>query len=162
MLKINKKIEYALIALKHMAIKDLKDKSSLTTAREISDLYKTPFDTTAKIMQSLNNAGVLSSNQGVKGGYQLTKNLKEINYIEFAEIIEKKKFEFSCEGPKGICDLFDCCNIKTPLQAMNLKLKEFFLNVSLYDLLLFDEQSKNCSEVRAFEQINTNEGSHEL
>lgn len=137
MIKINKKTEYALIALKHMALKPMGD---LSSAREISDKYNTPFDTTAKIMQALANANILISNQGVKGGYALSKDLREVNFIEVTQIIEKKSFDFSCSGPSGVCDLFEVCNIKSPLQSISFKLKEFFENISLYELLHLDKE----------------------
>ena len=155
MIKINKKVEYALIALKHMA---LKAPSELTSAREISDKYRTPFDTTAKIMQNLNRARILSSNQGVKGGYTLSKSLKSINYIELSEIVERKQFDFSCEGPKGLCEMFDCCNIKNPINALNFKLKEFFLKVSIHELLLISEQQGQCESSITLSQNNTEVG----
>lgn len=111
----------------------------VTSSREISEHYGTPFDTTAKIMQALVNGDILKSSQGVKGGYTLNKNLKEINFIELTEIIEKKKFEFSCEGPSGLCDLFSVCNIKSPLQSINMNLKKYFEGISLHELLHIDQ-----------------------
>lgn len=153
MLKINKKIEYALIVLKHMALKNAEE---LTSAREISDLYKTPFDTTAKIMQTLNRHKVLSSNQGVNGGYKLAINLNEINYINLSEMIEKKDFNMSCEGPNGLCDLYDVCNIKSPISAINHKLREFFNQMSIQELLLIDEQQKKQGKASPFAPLDQN------
>ena len=71
MLKINKKVEYALIALKLMLEKE---QGELTTAREVSDKFHTPFDTTAKVMQMMNSARMLESVKGVKGGYYYQYN----------------------------------------------------------------------------------------
>ena len=50
MVKINRKVEYALMVLKLM---NERSTTELTTAREVCDLFKTPFDTTAKVMQQL-------------------------------------------------------------------------------------------------------------
>ena len=63
MIKINKKVEYALMVLKLMSDRD---ETELTSAREVCEMFKTPFDTTSKVMQIMNNAGILSSVQGVK------------------------------------------------------------------------------------------------
>ena len=135
MLKVNKKLEYALMALKYM---ELKGPKRLTSAREISRAYRTPFNTTAKIMQLLNQAQVLQSSQGVKGGYFLNRSLAEMNFIELSEIIEQKKFDFSCENSKGPCELLKVCRIKSPLLALNLRLKQFFSQISIQELLLMD------------------------
>ena len=58
MLKITKKVEYALIVLKYMGEHPF---GELHSAREICDKFKLPFDTTAKVMQSMNNKGLLNS-----------------------------------------------------------------------------------------------------
>ncbi len=151
MLKVNKKTEYALIALKHMAIKN---NDELTSAREVSDIYKVPFDTTAKIMQALANKGLLNSNQGVKGGYTLKQSLKDINFVDLTEIVEKKNFDFTCEGPSGLCNLYAQCNIKSPLQSINYKVKEFFQNISLYELLQIEQDSNSSPRIP---RANSNE-----
>ena len=67
MLKINKKVEYALMALKFMA--EEKAIGKITSAREICDKFNTPFDTTAKVMQAMNHHKILNSVKGTKGGY---------------------------------------------------------------------------------------------
>ena len=84
MIRVNKKTEYALITLKQMSSKTLGD---LTTAREISEHFKTPFDTTAKVLQSLNSAGILKSVKGINGGYILAADLSQLSYQYLVEIV---------------------------------------------------------------------------
>ena len=132
MLKINKKIEYALMALKFM---DGKDTDSLTSAREICDQFKIPFDTTAKVLQLMNNKNILSSVKGIKGGYQLARPLKEITYLELSHLIEKNKDEHFCSGNKGLCELYETCNIATPLEDLNKKIEGFLKQLTLEELL---------------------------
>ena len=136
MLRINRNLEYALIALKHMSSKG---PGQLSSAREISLQYKTPFDTTAKIMQLLGRAQVLQSSQGVKGGYLLKRSLEEINFIELSEIVEQKRFDFSCEDARGPCELIEVCNIRSPLKAINSRLVRFFSGMSLQELLRMED-----------------------
>jgi Rrf2 family protein len=137
-LKINKKVEYALITLKFMA--ERKD-DKLTTAREVCDKFNTPFDTVAKVMQCLNNNDILNSVKGIKGGYQLNKNLKDISYIEIENIIEGKKGENVCEAKKGLCDLYATCNIIAPVDKLNAQVTSFLSNLTLHDLLLTNGES---------------------
>lgn len=64
MFKINRKIEYALIALKHMSHKK---PGQLTSAKEICDIYRTPFDPTSRVLQILSQNGILQAEQGARG-----------------------------------------------------------------------------------------------
>lgn len=133
MIKINRKVEYALMVLKLM-----KEKGSdhLTTAREVCDKYELPFDTTAKVMQLMNGASILHSQKGVKGGYTLARDLNEISYLELVELIEGKSFMMDChEGP---CDLINKCNITQPIKRLNDYLITIFNSISVSELLAPD------------------------
>lgn len=133
MIKINRKVEYALMVLK--AMKD-KNPADLTTAREVCDAYHTPFDTTAKVMQLMNTAGILKSSKGVKGGYTLAKDLNQVTYLELAELIEGKSFMMDChEGP---CELMGTCNISQPIRRLNDYLINIFHALSLGEILSED------------------------
>lgn len=138
MVKINKKVEYALIVLKHF--NDKKD-SNLITARQICDLYQTPFDTTSKVMQIMNNHNILKSCQGIKGGYELARPLTQINYLELAEIIEGRKIHKSCDEMN--CSLIDSCNITGPIKKLNEYLVYFFQGLTLSELLTDELAAKN-------------------
>lgn len=138
MLKINKKVEYALMALKFMADKarHSTDGSVLTSAREVCDEFNTPFDTTAKVMQLMNNQDILKSTKGIKGGYSLSKNLNEITYMELVRLIEgKDHLGRVCESKQGTCELYGKCNIATPVEKLNRKLNQFLETLTLEDLL---------------------------
>jgi Rrf2 family protein len=129
--KINRKVEYALMVLKHMTHKD---ENELTTAREICDQYNIPFDTTSKVMQQMNNFGLFTSHKGVKGGYSLNINLKNVSYLELTELVEGKKATVDCELEK--CNLLTSCNIVSPMKKLNDHLMCFFGGLSLDELLV--------------------------
>jgi Rrf2 family protein len=133
MIKINRKVEYALMVLKLMKEKT---SSELTTAREVCDRFDTPFDTTAKVMQLMNTAGILHSHKGVKGGYGLNRDLSQVSYMELAQLIEGKSFMMDChEGP---CELMHKCNITQPIKRLNDYLINIFNALSLNELLAED------------------------
>lgn len=141
MLKINKKVEYALIALKFMAMKNHNKKSSsqqpqLTTAREICDRFNTPFDTTAKVMQKMNAHNIVNSVKGIKGGYFLAKSLREISYMDLVKMIEGRDFSSICETPKGLCECYEHCNIKKPIERLNLSVTNYLNTLTLEQLLV--------------------------
>lgn len=138
MIKINRKVEYALMVLKLMKEKGSQD---LTTAREVCDRFQTPFDTTAKVMQQMNNAGILHSQKGVKGGYTLFRDLSDVTYMELVELIEGKSFMMDCHDrgdDRGPCDLYHNCNISQPIKRLNDYLINIFKALSLNEILAED------------------------
>ena len=147
MLKINKKVEYALIVLKHMTSSDA---NPLTQAREICDLYNTPFDTTAKVMQQMNQSGFFDSHKGAKGGYNLKVDLNNISYYRLVEIIEGKKSAMDCV--ENNCNLINSCNIVSPITKLNKHLTYFFQGLSLEELL---NQKSNDPVDKILEVTNT-------
>ena len=72
MLKITKKVEYALISLKF--IWEEKSRGELTTAREICSKFNLPFDTTSKVMQAMNNAKSLTLKKASRADMPWQKN----------------------------------------------------------------------------------------
>ncbi len=141
MLKINRKVEYALMVLKFMS-----DRSpdELTSAREVCDRFHTPFDTTSKVMQQLNLAGILSSVKGTKGGYSLHHDLSQLSYLQLTELIEGKGFGVDCHD--GPCELMGTCNISQPIKKLNDYVVAIFSSLSVKELLESGPQKldKNC------------------
>ncbi|MBI3315110.1 MAG: hypothetical protein HYZ86_04155 [Candidatus Omnitrophica bacterium] len=58
MFKINRKLEYALISLRHMSAKA---PGQLTSAKEICDIYNTPFDPTSRVLQIMARSSTVST-----------------------------------------------------------------------------------------------------
>ena len=130
MLKITKKVEYALISLKF--IWEEKSRDELTTAREICAKFNLPFDTTSKVMQAMNNAGILTSEKGIKGGYALEKKLGEISYLELVHIVDPKSNDQEfCQSNKGLCDLYSNCNIVKPIDKLNATLNGYLKKLTI-------------------------------
>lgn len=136
--RINRKIEYALMALKYMS---QKTPGELTTAKEVSETFHTPFDATARVMQVMAQKAWLKSEQGAAGGYQLTKDLSKLNMQNLIEVIEGKTAVARClhgqqsRGPIS-CEIQNTCNIISPVSVINTKLVEFYQTLNLKDLLV--------------------------
>ena len=71
MLRLSKKADYALMAMKHLAAA-AGDRGS-SSAREIAEQYDIPIELMAKVLQRLVRRGLLASQQGTRGGYQLAR-----------------------------------------------------------------------------------------
>ena len=134
--KINRKVEYALMGLKHMRAKA---PGELTSAKEISQTYGCPFDVTSRVMQVLAQKGLLRSEQGAHGGYQLTKDLSRVSFFELTEMILGPVAVAKCMHGKSdadsSCEIREKCNIVSPVQSLNRKLIDFYRGLSLAELL---------------------------
>ena len=130
MLKLTKRVEYALISLVHISEQDDNVNSS---AKQIADKYFIPGEILAKILQKLASLDMVKSIKGPKGGYQLSCDINNINILDFIQMIE---------GPIGIvdctisndCNQLNSCTIKGPLVRINSKIIETLKNITLDQL----------------------------
>lgn len=132
--KINRKLEYALMALKYMS---QKIPGELTSAKEVSDAFHTPFDATARVMQQMaQKGGFLRAEYGASGGYQITKDLAKVSIHDLVEVIEGPTALVKCLHKEAPCEIQGTCNIVSPITNLNHKLNDFYKSVSLKDLLV--------------------------
>lgn len=141
--RINRKMEYALMALQYMAHKNSGD---LTTAKQVSETFHSPFDATARVMQVMAQKGILHSEQGVLGGYSIAKDLSQITLFELMEIIQGPLSITACMQDERECDIQDQCNIISPMHFLNQKLNQFYMSINLKDLLLSKAATTLTSE----------------
>lgn len=134
MFKINRKLEYALIALRHMSEKI---PGELTSAKEISEAHYAPFDATSRVLQIMAQKGILKSEQGPHGGYQIQTDLGRITFLKLTEMIlgPVKLVECLNDENNAGCDLISTCNIISPIVHLNDKLKEFYSTITVRDLI---------------------------
>jgi Rrf2 family protein len=133
--KMNRKLEYSLIALKHMS---RKTPGELTSAKEVAENYHAPFDATARVMQLMAQHGILRSEQGANGGYQITKDLAKVTLQDLLNVIQGPTQITKCVSQEEPCELQKSCNIISPVHTLNQKLSEFYSNVTLKELLVKD------------------------
>lgn len=131
--KINRKLEYALMALRHMS---QKIPGELTTAKEVSESFQTPFDATARVMQAMASRGLLKVEHGAAGGYQITKDLNKVTLHDLVEIIEGPTALVKCLHKEEPCDIQGTCNIVSPITNLNRRLTDFYKSVTLKELLV--------------------------
>jgi Rrf2 family protein len=112
MLRLSKKADYALMAMKHLALRGERGASS---AREIAEQYGIPIELMAKVLQRLVRRGLLLSQQGTRGGYQLARVPGEISVADVIQAIEGPVTVTACSTDDGQCDQYSKCNVRDPL-----------------------------------------------
>ena len=116
MLKLTKKADYALMAMKHLAEHPSEVARS---AKDVAEAYGIPPEALAKILQRLAKAGLLQSQHGTNGGYTLARPAHTISAYEVIRAIDGPLFITSCITVRGECDQSDRCNIREPLRKVN-------------------------------------------
>ena len=92
----------------------------------------------AKILQSLAREGILKSYKGAKGGFALNRDPREISVRDIIEVAEKKPLSvFECSTSQESCPTGkgDFCMIWPFLNKFQLKMDEFFEQLTLQDIL---------------------------
>ena len=102
MLKLTKKADYGLMALKFLA--EHPEKPALS-AKDVADAYGIPAQLLAKILQQLTKSGLLKSHAGMNGGYALAREARTISAYEVILAIDGPFFITSCSKGKTGCEL---------------------------------------------------------
>ncbi len=85
-------VEYALRAVLCLA----QSPAEPRTADFIAETMKVPRSYLAKVMQSLVRQGIVSSQRGLRGGFQLVKRPDDINLLEVVNAVDPIKRIDSC------------------------------------------------------------------
>src|SRR6266571_7221813 len=85
MLKLTKKADYGLIAVRHLA--EHADMGACS-AKDLAEMYGIPQEALAKILQRLVRAKLLVSQHGTNGGYVLSRDPRKISVLEVIRALE--------------------------------------------------------------------------
>ena len=131
MLRLSKKADYALMAMKHLATRtDLASAS----AREIAEQYDIPVELMAKVLQCLARRGLLTSHQGTRGGYRLSRGASAISVADIIQAIDGPLTVTACSEDDHSCDQYAKCNIRDPLWRIKDRIVSALSATSVADL----------------------------
>jgi len=153
MLKLTKKADYGLIALKHLA----QSPTVSASAKEIADRYRIPLPLLSKVLQLLSKNGLLLSVQGTNGGYRLAQDARRITVLEVVRTIDGPIILTSCFTPPVSagkaqkaskaghkqCDQSSQCTVREPLRRVHESILSLLDSISIADLL--DEGEHECA-----------------
>jgi Rrf2 family protein len=132
MLKLTKKTDYGLIAMRHLA-----SQAKTGSAKEIADRYRIPLPLLSKVLQTLVRNGLLVSEQGATGGYRLARDPHEINALEVIRSIDGPIILTQCftehEEPTE-CDQSVMCPVREPLRKVHEGILRLLSGITIADL----------------------------
>jgi Rrf2 family protein len=131
MLKLTKKADYGLMAMKHLA--EHSDDGACS-AKDVAEAYGIPPEALAKILQRLVKAGLLHSQHGMNGGYTLARDAGRISAFEVIRAIDGPLFITSCVTVRGECDQSGRCTIREPLRRVNQSIEDVLRSISISEM----------------------------
>lgn len=122
MLKVNRKSEYALMTVQHLAGLPA---GKVMASQQLAEALRVPEDLLAKVLQGLKRAKILVATKGAGGGYRLACTLDEMLFVDVIGPFEDHMAMVSCcetpvraEGSAG-CERADSCAVRQPITALN-------------------------------------------
>lgn len=139
MLKLTKKADYGLIALRHLAVQPCGTGTMRpsASAKDIADSYRVPLPLLSKVLQKLVRDGFLVSEQGVNGGYRLAKPASEINALEVIRSIDGPIILTQCftEHAEPVeCTQSALCPVREPLRKVHEGILRLLSSITIADL----------------------------
>ena len=130
MLRLSKKSDYALISMKHLAMRP----ETSSSAREISEAYDIPLELLAKVLQRLVRARLLASVQGTRGGYRLGRPAALISVADVIQAVDGPLTVTACSDTDHNCDQFTKCSIRDPLWKIKNRIIDALTTVSVAEM----------------------------
>ena len=131
MLRLSKKTDYALIALKDLASSPPGTSSS---AREIAARYDIPVEFMAKVLQKLAKDGLLASQQGTHGGYLLGRPATDMSVADVIQAIDGPLMVTACSDVNETCDQYSKCNVRDPLWRLKDRIVQVLTSLTIHEL----------------------------
>jgi Rrf2 family protein len=129
MLKLTKKADYGLIALRHLAVSP----RGAASAKEIADTYAIPLPLLAKVLQNLTKAGLLQSVAGTNGGYKLSRDPAKISALEVIRSLDGPIVLTSCFTSHH-CDQSQTCTVREPLRRVHESIIDLLAKMTIQEL----------------------------
>ncbi len=131
MLKLTKKADYGLIALKHLAELEAGASSS---AKEIAEAYGIPLPLLSKVLQRLARHGFLRSEHGTNGGYRLARMPENISALEVIRSIDGPIILTHCFTEHRQCGIAGKCSVREPLRKVHEGILQLLAGTTIRDL----------------------------
>jgi Rrf2 family protein len=134
MLRLTKKADYSLIALKHFAL-CLRRTGDAVSAKEVADSCGIPLPILSKLLQKLGKNGFLISEYGTNGGYRLARDPGKISALEVIRAIDGPIVLANCFTEGAFCGHSGRCTVKRPLRKIHEGILQLLNSVSIQDMM---------------------------
>lgn len=131
MFKVNKLTDYATVILIEIARNDV-----VRSSQQIAEQTSIPGPTVAKLMKSLNRAGLVASRRGAGGGYFLGRLAADINLVDVIQAVEGPIALTACADTSDEhCSIESVCPVQGKWNRANTAVRAALAEVTLADML---------------------------
>ena len=131
MIRLSKLTDYAVVMLSHMAARE----GEVYTACRLATRTSVPEPTAAKILKHLAKAGILSSQRGSNGGYELARPAAEVSVAEIIVALEGPIALAACvDGSDDHCGVERLCAMRGNWNRVNTAIRAALEDITLADM----------------------------
>jgi Rrf2 family protein len=130
-MQVTREGDYGIRSVLYLARQPFK---KVSFVNEISDDYKIPRSFLAKILQKLVKAKIVRSYRGVKGGFSLAKQARDITVLDVLDAIQGKLAINICITDKKRCNFSRQCPTHYLWTNIQSKMSEMLKTTNFEDL----------------------------
>ena len=131
MLRFTKRADYGLMAIHYIASHG---EDGAVSAKRIAEEFYIPQERLAKILQRLAKKKLITSHNGPKGGYVLTRAPEEITIGQVVRALEGPVRIVSCMVENDDCPQFSRCSLRGPVQKIQASISAVLDTMTLAEL----------------------------
>jgi len=132
MLRFTKRADYGLMAIHYIAVQE---DLGAVSAKRIAEEFHIPSELLAKILQRLAKKKLITSTNGPKGGYVLARRPPEISVGDVVRALEGPINIVSCLEASSDCPQMAHCNLRRPVQKIQVAISQVLDTMSLSELI---------------------------
>jgi FeS assembly SUF system regulator len=134
MLRITKQADYGIVLLGQFA---RLAPGEMLSAKDLAAETGIPQPMVGKILKQLVRDGLLGSQRGVHGGYQLTKRPSELSLVQIIECLEGPIAVTACCDvvDAGSCQIQTSCRTKVNWRRLSDRIHQMLAETSLADMI---------------------------
>lgn len=132
MFRLSKTTDYGIVLMAQLASSP--DRAP-QNARELAAAADLPAPMVSKILKALAREGLLVSQRGAKGGYQLARLPETLSVSEMIRVLEGPVALTDCAIGPTLCSHETLCAMREPWQVINHVVERALADVTLADLV---------------------------
>lgn len=131
MIRLSKLADYAIVLLAEFC----GEERAVLTARKLAEVSGLPMPTVSKVMKALGKQGLVVSQRGAQGGYQLARPPQDISVVEVITAMEGPIGLTACSAaqPK-YCEIQADCPVKDNWQRISARVLGALADLNLMDM----------------------------